>query len=70
MIKYKGYVGCFEFDEKTNLFLGKIANSHHLITFQGKSLESIQQAFQDSVNEYIEWCEKHGKLPEKLFVAE
>ena len=65
MIKYKGYVGYFEFNEKTNLFLGKISNAHHLITFQGKSIESTQQAFQDAVNEYIEWCAKHGKIPEQ-----
>ena len=37
MIEYKRYVGWFEFDEKTNLFLGKVANIKTSITFQGKS---------------------------------
>jgi predicted HicB family RNase H-like nuclease len=62
MIEYKGYVGVFEFDEKTNLFIGKVSNAHHLITFQGKSLESTKQAFKDAICEYIEWCKKHNKL--------
>jgi predicted HicB family RNase H-like nuclease len=70
VIKYKGYVGVFEFDEKTSLFLGKVSNVHHLVTFQGKSVESAQKAFHDAVNEYIYWCEKHGKIPERLFTAE
>lgn len=69
MIKHKGYVGVFEFDEKTSLFLGKVSNAHHLVTFQGKSIESTKQAFKDAVNEYVIWCSKHGNAPEKPSVA-
>lgn len=70
MIKHKGYAGFFEFDEKTNIFLGKVSNAYHLITFQGKSVESTKQAFKDAVDEYIEWCKQHGKVQEKPFVEE
>ncbi len=70
MIKHRGYVGVFEFDEKTNLFLGKISNAHHLITFQGKSIESTKKAFKDAVSEYVDWCKKHGKSLEKHFTEE
>jgi|GEM_PF-1726916 len=65
MIEYKGYVGWFEFDEKSNLFLGKIANMQTLVTFQGKSVKEIKQAFQAAIDEYLGWCKKHGKEPEK-----
>lgn len=70
MIKYKGFIGSFTFDEKTNLFHGKVSNTHYLITFQGKSVESTKHAFKDAVNEYIDWCKKNGKTPEKPFSAE
>jgi len=70
MMNYKGYVGLFEFDEKTTLFLGRISNIQDLITFQGKSIETTQQAFHDAVNEYIDWCKKHGKTPEKHSATE
>ena len=69
MIKHSGYVGVFEFDEKTNLFLGKVSNAHHLVTFQGKSIESTKQAFKDAVNEYIEWSKKHSNILEKPSLA-
>jgi predicted HicB family RNase H-like nuclease len=69
MIKHRGYVGVFDFDEKTNLFLGKISNAHHLITFQGRSIESTKKAFKDAVNEYIDWCMKHDNVPEKPSVT-
>jgi len=70
MIKYKGYIGFFTFDKEKNLFHGKVSNSHDLITFQGKSLEKTKQAFQDAVNEYIEWCKKYRKEHEKPFSTE
>ena len=69
MIKHRGYVGVFEFDEKTSLFLGKVSNAHHLVTFQGKSIESTKQAFKDAVNEYIEWSKKHRNVLEKPSLA-
>jgi len=65
MIKHRGYVGVFEFDEKTSLFLGKVSNAHHLVTFQGKSIESTKQAFKDAVDEYIDWSKKYSNVPDK-----
>ena len=62
MIEHRGYVGVFEFNEKTNLFLGRLSNAYHLITFQGESIKSTRQAFKNAVNEYIDWCEKHNDL--------
>jgi predicted HicB family RNase H-like nuclease len=35
------------------------------IAFQGKSVESTKQSFKDAVNEYLEWCKKYDKIPEK-----
>lgn len=67
MIEYKGYIGHFFFDEKTNLFYGKVANTHDLITFQGKSVNETHLAFQDAVNDYIDWCKKHRSNHEKIF---
>ena len=59
MFEYKGYVGAFEFDEKTGLFHGKVTGIEDFITFQGKSVKEVQEAFQDAVNEYIAWCKKY-----------
>jgi predicted HicB family RNase H-like nuclease len=70
MITYKGFVGTFVFDETTNLFHGKVSNSHYPITFQGKSIQSTKEAFEDSIDEYIEWCKKYGKDPESSSVEE
>lgn len=59
-MEYKGYVASFTFDETLELFQGKVSNVHTLITFQGRSLETLRHSFQDAVNEDIAWCKKHG----------
>ena len=64
-MEYKGYVASFTFDEKLELFQGKVSNVHTLITFQGKSMETLRLSFQDAVNEYVVWCKKHGSEPER-----
>jgi predicted HicB family RNase H-like nuclease len=66
-VEYKGYIGQFNYDENIDLFEGSIANIKDLILFQGKSIESLRFAFQDAVNDYIIWCKKIGKEPEKPF---
>jgi predicted HicB family RNase H-like nuclease len=65
MIEYKGYVGVFEFEEKSNLFRGKLSNIDDLVTFQGKSKKVVQEAFKDAVDEYVAWYNKYRKKKEK-----
>lgn len=64
-MNYKGYVVSFTFDETLELFQGKVSNVHTLIPFQGRSLETLRLSFQDAIDEYIAWCKKHGREPEK-----
>ena len=64
-MEYKGYSAQFTYDEKLDLFQGKVSNIHDAILFQGKSMETLRFAFKDAVNEYIDWCKKHGNEPEK-----
>ena len=66
-MEYKGYTGQFTYDEDADLFEGSIANIKDLVLFQGKSIETLRFDFQDAVNDYMEWCKKRGKEPEKPF---
>lgn len=64
-MKYKGYIGHFIYDEDLDLFEGQVTNVTDIVHFHGKSIESLHFAFQDAVNEYISWCKKMGREPEK-----
>ncbi|MTJ12933.1 type II toxin-antitoxin system HicB family antitoxin [Anabaena sp. UHCC 0187] len=66
-MKYKGYESVVEFDDEAEIFHGEIINIRDVITFQGSSVEELKQAFQDSVDDYLEFCKQRGEEPDKPF---
>lgn len=66
-MKYKGYVAEVEFDEKAEIFHGEVVNLRDVITFEGKTVDELRQAFQDSVDDYLEFCAERGEEPEKPY---
>jgi len=67
MIEYKGYVAKIEFDDESDIFHGEVVNLRDVITFQGKSVEELRTAFQDSIADYLSFCAERGEEPEKPF---
>ncbi len=53
MIEYKGFIGHFKFDETKSMFYGRVANTHDLIIFQGKSVKETKLNFQDAIDEHL-----------------
>lgn len=67
MMEYKGYVGKVEFDDEANLFHGEVINLRDVVTFQGETVDGLRKAFQDSVDDYLEFCAERGEDPEKPY---
>lgn len=67
MMKYKDYLGRVEFDDEANIFHGEIVNIRDVITFQGRTVDELRQAFQDSIEDYLEFCMERGEQPEQPF---
>lgn len=67
MLKYKGYHGKVELDEEAGLLHGEIVDLNDVVTFQGRTVEEIQIAFKDSVDDYLEFCAERGEEPDKPF---
>jgi predicted HicB family RNase H-like nuclease len=67
MLRYKGYTGHVEFDDEAGLFHGEVIDLRDEITFQGTSVEELERAFQDSVDDYLEFCAERGEEPDKPF---
>ncbi len=64
---YKGYEAVVEFDEEAGLFAGEVINTRDIITFQGASVKELRKAFQESVDDYLDFCAKRNEEPEKPF---
>jgi len=67
MMEYKGYFAKVEFDDEANIFHGEVINLRDVITFEGENVKEIKMAFQDSVDDYLDFCAKRGEDPEKPF---
>lgn len=66
-MEYKGYHGKVDFDEEAEIFHGEVINVKDVITFEGKSVDELKQAFQDSVDDYLAFCKERGEAPEKPY---
>lgn len=67
MMTYKGYLGRVEFDDEAGLFHGEVDGTRDVITFQGRTVDELRQAFRDSVDDYLDWCAARGKAPDKPY---
>jgi len=66
-MEYKGYFAKVEFDEEANIFHGEVINLRDVITFEGSTVDELRQAFQDSVDDYLEFCAERGEDPDKPY---
>ncbi|MCB0159287.1 MAG: type II toxin-antitoxin system HicB family antitoxin [Caldilineaceae bacterium] len=67
MMEYKGYIGSVQFDDDADIFHGEVINIRDVVTFQGTSVQEIRKAFQESVDDYLEFCAQRGEEPERPF---
>jgi len=67
MMKYKSYYGRVEYDDEAKVFHGELVGIRAVITFQGTTVEELDEAFRDSIDDYLQWCKKRRKQPEKPF---
>ncbi len=66
-LKHKDYLGSVEFSAEDGVLFGKIIGINDLVTFEANSVEGLQQAFNDAVEDYLETCKELEKEPNKFF---
>ena len=67
MMKYKGYKATISYDEDDKIFVGEVFGISDSLNFHGRSIEEREEAFHDSIENYLEICKKIGKNPQKEF---
>jgi predicted HicB family RNase H-like nuclease len=69
-MRYKSYEAVVEYDDSARLFHGEVLNVRGVITFQGRTVDELEQAFRESVEDYIDFCAKQGLEPDKPYTGE
>lgn len=65
--KYKGYTGSIEISIEDKCLHGKILFVTDVISYEAKEVETLEPAFREAVDDYIETCKELGKEPNKPF---
>lgn len=59
--QYKGFVGSVNFSDKDAVFFGKIEGIDGLVTFEGRSLSELEEAFHKAVDDYRYECRQAAR---------
>ena len=65
IMTYKGYIARIEFDERDNIFVGKVIRIADSITFHGETVEKLRGDFQAAIDHYVADCAATGRVPLK-----
>jgi predicted HicB family RNase H-like nuclease len=64
---YKGYSARIEFDEEDRIFVGHLAGIRDIVGFHGSSVDALEEAFHEAVDDYLAHCAKLGLPANKPF---
>jgi predicted HicB family RNase H-like nuclease len=67
MMTYKGYTASVEVDVEAGILFGRVLDINDVITFKAKTVEEARQEFQNSVDDYLAFCEDLNEEPDKPF---
>ena len=63
---YKGYSARIEFDAQDRIFCGRLAGVRDII-FHGETVDELEAAFKEAVDDYLATCAKLGDKPDKPY---
>lgn len=64
-MSYKGYAARVEFDPEDRIFVGHLAGVRDIVGFHGASVDELEHAFHEAVDDYLAACKKLGQSPER-----
>ena len=62
---YQGYTARIEFDERDDIFVGRVLGLRSIMSFHGEAVKQLRSEFKSAVDDYLADCEEQGVSPEK-----
>ncbi len=61
----KGYTARVDFDERDNIFVGRVLGVRDIISFHGETVDQLRGEFESAVQDYLTDCEERGISPDR-----
>ena len=62
---YKGYTARIEYDERDNIFVGRVLGLRSIISFPGEHVSQLRHELEMAVDDVLNDCKQQGIKPEK-----
>ncbi len=62
---YKTYTARIEFDDRDNIFVGRILGVRSIISFHGTTVTALRSAFKRAMDDYLSECKAQDIKPER-----
>jgi predicted HicB family RNase H-like nuclease len=66
-LQHRSYDGSVEYSAEDKMLHGRVVGIRDMISFGGKSVSELEKNFRDAVDEYLEFCKKRSRTPNKPF---
>ncbi len=67
VMTYKSYKGTVEYSEADECLFGKIVGINDIISYEATSVIELKKAFQEAVDDYLLFCKKTKRKPNKPY---
>lgn len=67
MMKYKSYIARIEYDEIDRIFVGHLTGISDIVGFHGSTVDELEQAFHETVDNYLAICVETGRPAQKPY---
>ena len=64
-MSHKGYTARVDFDDRDNIFVGRVLGIRNMISFHGETVAGLRREFEAAVEDYLRDCKQQGLKPEK-----
>lgn len=61
----RGYTARVEYDERDDIFVGRVLGLRSIISFHGKTVAELRREFAAAIKDYLADCEEQGVSPER-----
>lgn len=66
-MNYRSYGARVEFDADDKILVGHVVGIRDIVGFHGQSVQELEAAFHEAVDNYLAACQKLGQAPDKPY---
>lgn len=67
LLSYKNYNGTVEYSKEDKCLFGKVVGLKSLLSYEGNSVQELEEDFQKVIDEYLNDCEERNVEPEQPY---